>query len=57
MRLEQIKSAGTEIGVAIYFSLLTTYHDPTAKKIPENQQKYMYYILKTKVIYSYVEVC
>ena len=31
------------------------YHAPTAKKIPENQQKEMYDIFKTTMIYFYVK--
>ena len=36
---------------------LAIYHAPTAEKIPENQQKEMYDIFKTKIGYFYFEVC
>ena len=36
---------------------LAIYHATTAEKIPENQQKEMYDIFKTKISYFYFEVC
>ena len=36
---------------------LAIYHAPTAEKIPENQQKEMFDIFKTKIGYFYFEVC
>ena len=32
---------------------MAIYHAPTAKKIPENQQKEMYDLFKTKIDYFY----
>ena len=58
MRSEQIKSTGQNWSRdSLFNSLLTKYHAPTAKKIPENQQKEMYDIFKTTMIYFYDKVC
>ena len=43
----------------VFINHIGLYHAPAAKKIPENQQKEMYDIFKTAIIYLYVklEVC